>query len=295
MSRLFCFGLGYSAAALARKVRGLGWSVAGTSRENESCAALAALGYDMCRFSRTYPLRDSSALAGTTHLLLGIPPDDAGDPVETLCGTALASPELQWAGYLSTTAVYGDRGGDWVDELTPSAPSSERGRRRLAAEEAWRRIMSQCGMPLHVFRLAGIYGPGRSAFDQVRAGAPRIAKLNQVFSRIHVEDLAEALFASMAQPTPGALYNICDDEPASQSEVVAHAARLLGRTPTPELPFAEAPLSEMARSFFTENKRVRNARMKAQLGIRLRYPTYREGLAAILAAEPVMAPRSKPR
>jgi len=286
MSRLFCFGLGYSAGILARTLQAEGWQIAGTTREPEAAAALAARGFDMHVFSRSRPLDDvGAALSGTTHALLSVPPDEAGDPVLDLCGAALAAQAtLQWAGYLSTTALYGDRGGQWVDEATPPAPVGERGRRRLAAEGAWLDL-GRRGVPLHVFRLAGIYGPGRSALDTVRQGhAQRIDKPGHVFSRIHVADLAAALRASMARPAPGTLYNVCDDEPAPQADVIAFACTLLGRAVPPLVPFDKAALSPMARSFYDDNKRVSNARIKA-LGVTLRYPTYREGLAAILAGE----------
>jgi nucleoside-diphosphate-sugar epimerase len=292
MSRLFCFGLGYSAAALARRLKARGWQVAGTAREPEACAARAAEGYDMRLFARGTPLADArAALAGATHVLLSVPPDAMGDPVLALCGAALPTPDLQWVGYLSSTAIYGDRGGGAVDEETPPAPTGPRGEARLAAEDGWCALARSAGLPLHRFRLAGIYGPGRSALDLVRQGrALRVAKPGHLFSRIHVEDLASVLCASMARPAAGAIYNVCDDEPASQSDVLAFAASLLGVPPPPEIPFDVAPLSPAARAFYAENKRVGNARLKRELGVRLAYPDYRAGLAAILAAERVSGP-----
>jgi nucleoside-diphosphate-sugar epimerase len=191
-------------------------------------------------------------------------------------------PNLRWAGYLSTTGVYGDCGGAWVDEDSPLAPNVERARRRVEAEQAWR----AAGLPLHIFRLAGIYGPGRSAIDSVRAGtARRIVKPGQVFSRIHVEDIAQSVLASLDHPRPGAVYNLCDDDPAPPQEVIAYACRLLGVAPPPEIPWQQAlaTLSPMALSFYADSKRVRNDRMKAELGVTLAYPSYREGLRAILA------------
>jgi len=194
--------------------------------------------------------------------------------------------ELAWIGYLSTTGVYGDRQGGWVDEESALRPTGERGRRRVAAEAGWRALGQRAGLPAHVFRLAGIYGPGRSAFDALRAGrAQRIEKPGHVFSRIHVADIVQVLHASMARPRAGAIYNLCDDDPAAPADVIAHAAALLGVAPPPIVPFAEAKLSEMARSFYDDNKRVRNDRIKQELGVRLTYPDYRAGLAAILAAE----------
>ncbi|HZT52671.1 MAG TPA: SDR family oxidoreductase [Stellaceae bacterium] len=278
MSRLFCFGLGYSAGFLARALAAEGWSVSGTTRD--PAAAKEVPGADLHLFTRERPLPDpAAALAGTTHLLLSVPPDAAGDPVLDCHGAVLARlPELRWAGYLSTTGVYGDHGGAWVDEDTPPAPAGERGARRLAAERGWLAL----GLPLHVFRLAGIYGPGRSPLDAVRQGrAQRIDRPGQVFSRIHVADLVAVLRASMARPRPGAIYNVCDDEPAPPGDVVAFACALLGLVPPAPVPFAEAALSPLARSFYADNKRVANRRIKQELGVRLLYPTYREGLAAL--------------
>lgn len=287
--RFFCFGLGYAACVLARRLAARGWTIAGTCREVEAQAALRAEGIAAFIFDRDHPLADpASALAGTTHLLNSVPPDTAGDPVLGCHAEALAAlaPSLAWAGYLSTTAVYGDRGGGGVDEESALRPSGERGRRRVAAETGWRRLHADAGLPLHIFRLAGIYGPGRSALDAVRAGtAKRIDKPGQIFSRIHVEDIAAALEASFARPDPGTAYNLCDDEPAPPHEVVAFACALLGVNPPPLTPFAEAELSAMARSFYDDNKRVSNERMKRALGVVLRYPDYRVGLRAILARE----------
>jgi nucleoside-diphosphate-sugar epimerase len=284
MSGLFCFGLGYSACFLARSLAREGWRIAGTTRE------AGAHNWPVHIFSRSQPLADAkTALAGATHVLLSVPPDEAGDPVLDRHGAALASlPGLRWIGYLSTTGVYGDRHGAWVDEETPPNPAGERGRRRLAAEDGWRALASENHLPLHIFRLAGIYGPGRSALDAVRQGrAQRIDRPGHVFSRIHVLDLVAVLAASMAHPVPGAVYNVCDDEPGPASDVVSHACALLGVKPPPLVPFEAAGLSPMAASFYDDNKRVANRRIKAELGVRLTFPSYREGLAAILAGEGV--------
>jgi nucleoside-diphosphate-sugar epimerase len=195
-------------------------------------------------------------------------------------------PNLMWLGYLSTTGVYGDRGGGWVDETSELCPGSERGRRRVAAEAGWLQLRRDRGVPVHIFRLAGIYGPGRSPFDALRIGtARRVGKPGQVFSRIHVDDLAVVLLASINRLLPGAVYNVCDDEPASSADVIAHAAALLGVPTPPLMPFDSADLSPMARSFYADNKRVSNALIKKELRVQLRYPNYRAGLAAILAAE----------
>jgi len=285
---LFCFGLGYTALALARRLQAEGWRVAGTCREAARQEELVRLGIAARLFDRDRPLADArSLLAGFTHLLSSVPPDEAGDPVLDLHGPDITSrSELAWIGYLSTTGVYGDRQGGWVDEESALRPTGERGRRRVAAEAGWRALGQRAGLPAHVFRLAGIYGPGRSAFDALRAGrAQRIEKPGHVFSRIHVADIVQVLHASMARPRAGAIYNLCDDDPAAPADVIAHAAALLGVAPPPLVPLAEAKLSEMARSFYDDNKRVRNDRIKQELGVRLTYPDYRAGLAAILAAE----------
>jgi nucleoside-diphosphate-sugar epimerase len=282
---LFCFGLGYTAQALAARLAADGWTVAGTCRSSEQATALAARGYACHRFDRDHPLA-AEVLADATHILVSIPPDEAGDVVLDQHRDDIAAVRgLAWIGYLSTTGVYGDCDGGWVDETSELRPTGARGRRRVAAEAAWLDLWRGRGVPVHVFRLAGIYGPGRSPFDTLRAGtAKRIAKPGQVFSRIHVADLAGVLIASIARPRPGAVYNVCDDAPASPADVIAHAAGLLGVTPPPLVPFEEAALSPMAKSFYADNKRVSNALIKSELGVRLRYPDYRAGLAAILAA-----------
>ncbi len=279
MPTLLCFGFGYSASTLARRLLARGWTVRGTSRDP---AKRAVDGVEVFRFDRDTPVPER-ALAGVTHVLTSIAPDPAGDPVLAVEAERLrALPGLVWAGYLGTTAVYGDRGGGWVDETADLAPTSARGERRVAAERAW----LASGLPVHVFRLAGIYGPGRSAVDQLRAGtARRLVKPGQVFSRIHVDDIATVLAASMAHPDPGAVYNVCDDEPAPPQDVVAYAAARLGLTPPPEVPFETAELSAMARSFYADNRRVSNARIKRELGVALAYPTYREGIDALAARD----------
>lgn len=283
---LFCFGFGYSALALARQLAGEGWMIAGTSRTTDQVARLRALGFATEIFDRDRPL-PAGALRGITHVLVSIPPDAVGDPALDCHGDDLAAlPGLAWLGYLSTSGVYGDRGGDWVDETSVLSPTGERGRRRVAAEQAWLNLWRNRGLPVHIFRLAAIYGPGRSPFAALRAGAAkRIDKPGQMFSRIHVDDLAQVLRASITHPRPGAVYNVCDDEPAPPAAVIAYAAELLGIMPPPLVPFAQAELSEMARSFYDDNKRVRNVLIKSELGVRLRYPDYRAGLAAILAQE----------
>ena len=279
---LLCFGFGYSAQALARRL-GPEWRIAGTSRDEPGSADRAVR---LLRFGRDHPL-DPSAFSNVTHILLSVPPDEIGDPVFDVHRDHIAAiPGLAWLGYLSTTGVYGDRGGDWVDEASASRPTGERGLRRVAAETAWLGLWQERGVPVHVFRLAGIYGPGRSPFDALRAGtARRIDKPEQIFSRIHVDDVADVLLASIARSRPGAVYNVCDDEPASPADVIGHAAGLLGLPSPPLVPFEASDLSPMARSFYADNKRVSNALIKTELGVRLRYPSYRDGLPATLDAE----------
>ncbi len=272
--RLFCFGLGYSAQALAGALLAQNWRIAGTSRSDDEVAARAKQGIESYHFDRL----PASALDGTTHLLCSVPPDEAGDPVLAKYRPALLqiTGSLSWAGYLSTTGVYGDTGGGWVDETSPCAPSCARQARRIAAEQAWLSVL-----PVHLFRLAGIYGPGRSALDQVRAGrARRFDKPGHVFSRIHVDDISNVLIASMKAPNQGAIYHVCDDCPAEPAEVILEACRLLGKPPPPLLPFSTAELSPLAASFWRNNRRVSNLRIKRELKVRLRYPDFYAGLAA---------------
>jgi len=289
-SRLFCFGLGYAARVLAAALMGEGWTVAGTCRDEATRADLAADGIDAFLFDRDRPLDDAgTALGGATHLLSSVPPDAEGDPVLARHAGAIAAMDgLAWAGYLSSTGVYGDTGGAPVDETAAVNPTSERGRRRAEAEEGWLDLRRAAGVPVHVFRLSGIYGPGRSALDTVRAGqARRIDKPGHLFARVHVDDIAAVLRASMARPGPGAVYNVCDDEPAPAADVVAFACELLGVDAPPLVPFHQAAgeMSPMALSFWRDNRRVDNSRIKGELGVRMKFPDYRAGLRAVLAAE----------
>ncbi|HUT50040.1 MAG TPA: SDR family oxidoreductase [Alphaproteobacteria bacterium] len=297
--RLFVFGLGYSARTLARHLldadpgekRGAeGWTVAGTSRSEAGVAALARSGIEAYPFSSELPLNASGlgALAAATHIVSSVPPGETGDPVLGAHGDAIASGGAAWIGYLSTTGVYGNTGGEWVDEGAPVRPSGPRGERRAAAERAWLALgaSSPSGkLPVHIFRIAGIYGPGRNALAQLRAGtAKRTEKPGHIFSRIHVADIAGVLAASMAQPNPGAIYNLCDDRPAPGPDVVTFAASLLGVEPPPLVPIEQAELSAMAASFYADNRRVRNERIKQELGVRLAYPDYEAGLRALYEA-----------
>lgn len=287
--RLFCFGLGYTARALAPALLAEGWAVAGTNRGGEAQEELAALGIDAVGFERGHPVAGAvGALAGATHLLSSIAPDEDGDPVLDLLGADIAAlGGLRWVGYLSTTGVYGDTGGAMIDEGAALRPTSGRSRSRAAAEAAWLDLARSAGVPVHVFRLAGIYGPGRSALDQVRAGrARRIDKPGHLFSRIHVDDIARVLRASMARPDPGAVYNVADAAPAAPADVTAFACELLGRPPPPAIAFAEArrTMSEMALSFWRDDRRIDTTRIRDELGVRLQYPDYKAGLSAILEA-----------
>lgn len=288
-TRLFVFGLGYSALGLARAVMAEGGTVAGTCQTEERRAQLAALGIAAHIFDRQRPLHDAGRiLAGVTHLLISAPPDGQGDCVLDHHGADVARcAGLSWLGYLSTTGVYGDRGGGTVDESAERRPTSERNRRRVAAEDGWLKLWRDHGLPVHLFRLAGIYGPGRSVLDDIRAGqAKRIVKPGHAFSRIHVDDIVGVLRASMARPHPGAAYNLCDDEAAPPAEVTAFACQLLGVAPPPEQKYEDvAPaMSPMALTFWRDNRRVDNGRIKTELGYALRYPDYRTGLRAVLAA-----------
>ena len=278
MRRLFCFGLGYCAERLAHRLGAESWAIAGTTRD----VAGTSHAFDVVPFSRERCL-PAGVLTGTTHLLVSIPPDEEGDPALDGHEAELAAlgPSLRWVGYLSTTGVYGDHAGGWVDESTPTAPTSPRAARRVAAERRW----LASGLPVHVFRLAGIYGPGRSLLDDVLEGtAQSVVKPGQVFSRIHVDDVARVLAASIGRPNPGAIYNVCDDEASPSDAVIAYACGLVGVPVPPTVPFEQADLSPMARSFWNDNKRVSNRRIHEELGVALGYPSYREGLSAIWKA-----------
>ncbi|MBX3506553.1 MAG: SDR family oxidoreductase [Parvibaculum sp.] len=284
--RLFCFGCGYSALVFAARFRALGGRVAGTCRTAEKASRLREAGIEPFIFGDGAPLEDAgTALAGTTHLLISAPPGERGDPVLAAHGMELRdiACRIEWAGYLSTTGVYGDRQGGWVDENTAIDPAVSRSDRRARAEADWLALAAETGLPLHIFRLAGIYGPGRNQLQSILDGtAKRIVKQGQIFSRIHVEDIANVLEASIARPNPGSIYNVCDDEPAPAPDVVAYAAELLGRAPPPEIPFEQAELSPMGRSFYMSSRRVSNRRIHEELGVKLSYPTYREGLKSLL-------------
>lgn len=284
--KLVIFGTGYSAQALVQEMQPVApGSIVGTTRSEAKAEALSRMGVT----PRIFPGSDMRAdLEGATHVLITAGPEDGADPVLKHLRSdfeELAS-RFDWVGYLSTTGVYGDHDGEWVDECAPLTPATRRGRARVTTEGEWQALARDHGLPLHILRLPGIYGPGRGPFEKVRNGtARRIIKDGQVFSRIHVEDIAQALLASMNRPNPGAIYNICDDDPAPPQDVLTYAAELLGVDLPPAVRFEDAEMTPMARSFYAESKRVDNRRMKDELGLRLRYPTYRAGLDALFAAE----------
>ena len=278
---LLVFGCGYSAGHFVRTRANRARTIV-TARGAEKVAALEAEGFAARRFGPDGidpRLRDDVAAADA--LLVSVPPGMHGDPVLAAFSQKIAAAPLKSVVYLSTVGVYGDHAGAWVDEGTPCRPVSARSRERLAAEEAWGDLAARAGKTLHILRLAGIYGPGRSGFDKLAAGtARRIVKPGQVFNRIHVEDIARAIFAALGAPT-GGVWNVTDDEPCPPQDVVAYAASLMGRPAPPEVAFEDADMTPMARSFYGENKRVSNAQLKEGLGVKLAFPTYREGLKAI--------------
>ncbi len=280
MSHLLCFGLGFSASVLAARLKRQGWAISATSRSESGAARINALGYRGLVFDGTAPLADRD-FDGVTHVVVSAPPGDDGDPVLRVHASDFArrTGQFRWAAYLSTTGVYGDRGGGLVTEDTPLTPNTERGAKRVMAETQWLALWRDHALPVHLFRLAGIYGPGRNQLMSLRdSSAKRIIKSGQVFSRIHVEDIATVLEASMAHPHPGRAYNVCDDEASPPQDVVEYGAKLLDLPVPPPIPFENAEMSPMARSFYADSKRVSNARITSELGVRLKFPTYREGL-----------------
>ncbi len=290
MKKLFCFGYGYTCEYLSHMLKNSGedWHIGGTTRDADKKALLRSRGIQAHVCDYSHPLSDPVfILENTTHLLISTPPDDEGDPAFLLhASDILKIPTLEWVGYLSTTGVYGDRNGNYVDETSEIRPSSKRGSRRARAEEQWLELQALHQLPVHIFRLAGIYGPGRSALDSVRAGvARRIEKPGHAFNRIHVEDIVQILYASMKRPDPGQIYNVCDDLPAPSHEVIAQACEILGMEPPPLQSYSEVDMAPITRSFYSDNKRVDNRKIKEKLGVSLRYPDYRSGLAACLDAE----------
>lgn len=278
--KLLVFGLGFSALHAAQRLQLSGAKVTATVRSRAKADGLAQAGITARVFSPEHIDQEiADDIAGSDAILVSVPPGETGDPVLASFAKAIAAaPNLRWLGYLSTVGVYGDHGGGWVDETTPTAPGKGRSRLRTTAEQAW------LALDAHVFRLAGIYGPGRNQLVQLASGAARrIVKPGQTFNRIHVADIAAVIEASLARPRPGAIYNVADNEPAPPQDVVAFAARLCGLEPPAEIPFERAELSPMAKTFYSENRRVRNALIREELGVSLNFPTYREGLMALRA------------
>jgi nucleoside-diphosphate-sugar epimerase len=286
--RAFFFGLGFSSQASAATIRAGGAkAVGGTVRTPEKAARLRASGIDAVLFDGTEPGRDvSAALKLATHVIQSIAPDENGDPVlRHFRDDLLAAPDLSWLCYYSTVGVYGDFGGDWIDETAPLVPRNMRSDWRVSAEQEWRDFAAARGVPLTILRLAGIYGPGRSTFDKLREGtARRVIKQGQVFNRIHVADIARVT-ALAADARLDGTFNLADDEPAPPQDVIAHAANMVGLPVPPDLPYETAEMTPMQKSFYHDNKRVSNRAIKAALGIELLYPTYRAGLAQILESE----------
>jgi len=284
--KLLVHGFGYAAEVLGIRLLGEGWTVAGTSRRAERRAELAAMGIEPVDPTDGAALSDVMSTADA--VLLSAPPTDAGCPGLTDLSPALEGgvSRPRWIGYLSTTGVYGDHQGRWVFERTPPTPQSVEGTRRCDAERAWLALGERTGLPVMIFRLPGIYGPGRSPFTRLRQGsAARYAAPGHVVSRIHVEDIAAGLHASLQRPRAGGIYNLCDDLPAPSEVVTAYAASLLGIAPPPLVPLDLAALPPQARRFYVESRRVSNALAKAELGWRPAYPDYRAGLAAVLSSE----------
>lgn len=287
---LFCFGYGYCCDYLAHDLigSGQGWQISGTTRDRDKRDSLRKRGIKSYIFDIGKPLPDALyILRDATHILISTPPDDEGDPTFTTCAQdILKLPNIEWIGYLSTTGAYGDRAGGLVDETAEIRPSTIRGSRRAKAEKQWLSLFQSHQLPVHVFRLAGIYGPGRSALDSVRAGvARRIDKPGHAFSRIHVEDIVQVLKASMVKPAPGEIYNLCDDEPVPSHIVIDYACQLLGLPSPPLIPFEKADLAPITLSFYADNKRICNNKIKESLGVDLKYKNFRDGLKACLEAE----------
>lgn len=278
--KLLVFGLGFSASHVAHRLRAAGAQVTATVRSRAKADSLAQAGITPRLFSPEHVDAEiAEDISDSDVILISIPPGESGDPVlASFASRIAAAPNLRWVGYLSTVGVYGDHGGNWVDETTPAAPGKGRSQSRTTAEEAW------LALGAHVFRLSGIYGPGRNQLVQLASGtARRIVKPGQIFNRIHVADIAAVIEASLARPRPGGIYNVTDNEPAPPQDVVAFAAKLCGLEPPAEIPFERAELSPMARSFYSENRRVKNDLIREELGVTLKYPTYREGLTALRA------------
>ncbi len=278
--QLFCFGLGYTAQNLVRhlKQQDASWKFSGTcttpSDEN------------VILFDGISPMTNlKNRLADVTHMLISIPPqNNIGDPVLHHHIADFSQLEnLKWLGYLSTTSIYGDHRGNWVDDETPPAPHSLQGQQRLEAEQAWLKILQKENVPVHIFRLGSIYGPDRGLLANLQAGRQKkVIKRGQYFSRIHVDDLAQVLMASIKSPDPGRSYNVVDDLPTATPDILDYICNLLGRPHLPAIDINDAKISPILRIFYSENKRVRNDRIKQELGVSLKYPTYKEGFSSLV-------------
>ncbi|MCO5161260.1 MAG: SDR family oxidoreductase [Mesorhizobium sp.] len=281
--RILLFGAGYSARTFARLAAGEAEGIVGTTRDERKFGLLRAAGIEPLAFDgTTVSPQIAGELARATHIVVSAAPTDAGDPVIAAARDLLvdATPTLRWIGYLSTVGVYGNHDGAWIDETSECRPRPGRSDHRLEAEKDWSDLAAKRGVPLAILRLSGIYGPGRNAFVNLEKGtARRIVKPGQIFNRIHVDDIAGSLF-HLARRETGGVFNITDDEPAPPQDVVGFAADLMGVAPPPEIDFDTAELTPMARSFYGENKRVSNAKLKAT-GYRFVHPNYRAALTAM--------------
>lgn len=287
--KILCFGFGYTAEALCETLNLADWRVIGTTTDPEKAEKLAEQGIEPILFDPHRPLMTPyEILADVTHILISIPPQEGGDIVYRFHDEDIAQMKnLEWIGYLSTTGIYGNRDGDWVSEESVPAPSSRRGSLRAMAEKQWMSLSASRDLPLHIFRLSGIYGPGRSALDNVRTGVfRRIDKPGHAFNRIHIDDIVQVLVASINAPKDNqVIYNLADDHPAPSHEVIAYACTLLGVDVPPLIPFEQADLAPMVRSFYKDNKRIKNDRIKNDLGITLFHADYKSGLSACFEAE----------
>lgn len=281
---LLIFGPGYSARAIAKKALDAGWQVSGTFRNSDKAPGLEALGIKPIDFK---PAALAVEMSAASHWLVSAAPTDEGDPSLNLLAQLPKEPiKPKWIGYLSSTNVYGDHGGAWVDEDTPTNPSLARGKRRVDAETSWQAFANEIGANLHIFRLAGIYGPGRNAVRSLLDGkARRIIKPDQKFSRIHVEDIAQTVWRAMTTDLESQTFNLADDYPCPPQDVISEAAALMDIEPPAEIAFEDADLSPMAKSFYMESKLVRNDRIKSRLGIALRYPSFRDALPELIKTE----------
>jgi len=283
---LLCFGYGYVAETLSETLRLKDWTIIGTTTDSDKAEEMRQNGIKPIIFDHNHPISAPfETLKDITHILISIPPNERGDLVYDLHREDIVDMKnLEWMGYLSTTGIYGNRDGTWVSETSEPAPTSRRGSLRHMAEKQWQSLEDEC--PLHIFRLSGIYGPGRSALNSVRNYEPkRIDKPGHAFNRIHIADIVQTLVASINQPKPSEVYNLADDAPVPSHEVIAYACTILGVNVPPLTSFEDADLAPIVKSFYKDNKRVRNSKIKSDLGVKLFYPNYKTGLDACYEAE----------